>query len=137
MKAPASSTDACWFSPPALSPVCWSFLRVRRDASRFDSSYFGLHPGVIDGLKADLARKPPRGVLVLPVGAGLRYTLSPAWSLNLEADYRFSETDYLDGFSHVGNDGRNDHYYSVMLGVIFTILPDRGVKCPRRDGMGF
>ena len=125
------------FSPYLFAGVGYSFLHVRRDASRFDSAFFGPHPGIIDGLKTDLARSTPRGVIVLPVGAGLRYALSSAWSLNLEADYRFSETDYLDGFSHVGNDNRNDHYYSVTLGVIFTIPPDNGLKCPPADGMVF
>jgi hypothetical protein len=118
------------FSPYLLAGLGYSFLRVNRDASRFDSSYFSGHPVILDGLRADLARNTPRGVLVLPVGVGVRYTLAPAWSVNLEADYRFSETDYLDGFSKVGNDGRNDHYYSISVGLIYTFLPGEGIKCP-------
>src|SRR5579859_4118597 len=118
------------FSPYVFAGVGYSFLRVRRDASRFDSSFFGPHPGIINGLKADLATSPPRGVVVVPVGAGVRYTVTPAWSINLEANYRFSETDYLDGFSKVGNDGRNDHYYSFTLGVLFAFLPGKGIGCP-------
>jgi hypothetical protein len=120
------------FSPYVFAGIGYSFLTVRRDASRFDSAYFATAQGgrIINGLKADLARNPPRGVWVLPVGIGLRYVLAPAWSLHLEANYRFSETDYLDGFSRVGNDGRNDHYYSIMLGVLFKILPSKEMKCP-------
>ena len=120
------------FSPYVFAGFGYTFLTVRRDASRFDSTYFASSQGarIINGLKADLARNPPRGVLVLPVGVGVRYVLTPAWSLNLEANYRFSETDYLDGFSRVGNDGRNDHYYSIMLGVLFKILPSKEMKCP-------
>lgn len=123
------------FSPYVFAGVGYTFLRVRRDASRFDSTYFASAQGarVINGLRADLARDPPRGVLVVPVGVGVRYVLTPAWSLNLEANYRFSETDYLDGFSRVGNDGRNDHYYSIMLGVLFKILPNKEMKCPEES----
>ena len=120
------------FSPYVFAGIGYSFLRVRRNASRFDSAYFAARQGerFITGLKADMKRNPPGGVLIVPVGVGVRYVLTPAWSVNLEADYRFSETDYLDGFSRVGNDGRNDHYYSIMLGVLFRILPGKGVKCP-------
>jgi len=125
------------FSPYLFAGIGYSFLHVRRDASAFDSAFFGPHHEIIDGLRADLAHRPPRGVVVLPVGAGLRYALTPAWSLNLEADYRFIQTDYLDGFSHVGNDGRNDHYYTVTMGVLFTLLPDKGLKCPKPDGTVF
>lgn len=123
------------FSPYVFAGFGYTFLTVRRDASRFDSTYFASTQGVrvINGLRADLARNPPRGVWVLPVGVGVRYVLTPAWSLNLEANYRFSETDYLDGFSRVGNDGRNDHYYSIMLGVLFKILPDKGIRCPEES----
>ena len=120
------------FSPYVFAGIGYSFLTVRRDASRFDSAYFATNQGsrVIAGLKADLAINPPRGVLVLPVGFGVRYVITPAWSANLEADYRFSETDYLDGFSKVGNDGRNDHYYGIMLGVMFKLLRSKEIKCP-------
>jgi len=125
------------FSPYVFAGIGYSFLTVRRDASRFDSAYFVTAQGgrIINGLKADLARNPPRGVWVLPVGIGLRYALTPAWAVNLEANYRFSETDYLDGYSRVGNDGKNDHYYSIMLGVLFKILPSREMKCPQVSGM--
>jgi hypothetical protein len=123
------------FSPYVFAGIGFTFLNVRRDASRFDSAYFASNQGtrVIQGLKTDLATNPPRGVLVLPVGVGLRYVLTPAGSLHLEANYRFSATDYLDGFSRVGNDGRNDHYYSIMLGVLFKILPGKEIKCPEES----
>jgi len=123
------------FSPYIFGGVGYGFLTVRRDASRFDSTYFAANQvtRIINGLKYDLARNPPRGVLVVPVGVGVRYALGPAWAVNLEANYRFSKTDYLDGFSRVGNDGRNDHYYSIMLGVLFKILPSKEMKCPEES----
>jgi hypothetical protein len=125
------------FSPYVFAGIGYSFLKVRRDGSRFDSAYFAAAQGgrIVDGLKADLAHNLPRGVWVLPVGVGVRYVLTPAWSVHLEANYRFSETDYLDGFSRVGNNGKNDHYYSIMLGVLFKILPSKEMKCPEVSGM--
>ncbi|HVU94549.1 MAG TPA: DUF6089 family protein [Puia sp.] len=123
------------FSPYVFGGIGYSFLTVRRDASRFDSTYFASTQGtkIVNGLKEDLARNPPRGVLVFPIGVGVRYVPGPAWSVNLEGNYRFSKTDYLDGFSRVGNDGRNDHYYSIMLGVLFKILPSKEMKCPEES----
>ena len=118
------------FSPYLFAGVGYSFLNVRRDASRFDTAYFGAQSVIANGLKADLARKPPRGVVVVPVGVGVRYAVAPAWSVLLETAYRFSETDYLDGFSRVGNNGRNDHYYSFSLGVVFTFLRSKAMACP-------
>jgi hypothetical protein len=125
------------WSPYIFAGIGYSFLKVRRDASRFDSTYFANNQGaaIISGLKADLAHDPPRGVLVVPVGVGVRYVITPAWSVNLEAAYRFSETDYLDGFSRVGNNGRNDHYYGITLGASFTLWPSKEMKCPSDKGM--
>jgi hypothetical protein len=130
------------FSPYVFAGIGYSFLTVRRDASRFDSAYFLANQGgpIVTGLREDLAKSPPRGVLIVPVGIGVRYVLTPAWSLNLEANYRFSETDYLDGYSHVGNNGRNDHYYGITLGVLFSVWPSKEMKCPpgmKFDGKGF
>jgi opacity protein-like surface antigen len=118
------------FSPYLFAGVGYSFLRVRRDASRFDTSYFGAQSVIVNGLKADLATNTPRGVAIVPVGVGVRYAATPAWSVALEAAYRFSSTDYLDGFSKVGDPSRNDHYYSFSLGVGYTFLKGKGLGCP-------
>lgn len=119
------------FSPYVFGGVGYSFLRVRRDASHFNTSYFGAESTVSNGLTADLARDMPRGVPVIPVGAGVRYSVSPAWSISLETAYRFTFTDYLDGFSKVGDPRKNDHYYGISVGVVFTFLKSKEMKCPR------
>ena len=119
-------------APYLFAGVGYSFLRVRRDASHFNSSYFGAESTVTNGLTADLARDMPRGIPVIPVGVGLRYSVSPAWSVNLESAYRFTFTDYLDGFSKVGDPRKMDHYYGISVGVIYTFLKSRELKCPRK-----
>ena len=119
------------FTPYVLLGVGYALLGVHRYASRFDTAYFGAQSVVTNGLKTDLATKPPQGVAIIPVGVGLRCSVSPAWSLNVEGVYRFSSTDYLDGFSKVGDPSRNDHYYSLEVGVSYTFLKgDRTSKCP-------
>ncbi|HEY4112281.1 DUF6089 family protein [Puia sp.] len=118
-------------APYLFIGIGYSFLGVHRDASRFDSVFFPPQSGVTEGLRADLAKEPPHGTVVMPIGAGLRYTISPAWSINGEANGRFAATDYLDGFSRVANNGKNDHYYSITLGVIYTFLGGgKELKCP-------
>ncbi|HLZ88610.1 MAG TPA: DUF6089 family protein [Puia sp.] len=120
------------FSPYVFGGIGYSFLRVRRDASRFNTSYFGAESTVTNGLTADLAHTMPRGIPMIPVGVGVRYSISPAWSISLESAYRFTFTDYLDGFSKVGDPAKKDHYYGVTVGVIYTFLKSKELKCPRK-----
>lgn len=119
------------FSPYLFAGVGYSFLRVRRDASRFNYSYFGTETAVSNGLTADLDHSIPRGVPVIPIGAGVRYSISSRWSVSLEWDYRFAFTDYLDGFSKVGDPSKNDHYYGLSIGVVYTFFKSRALKCPK------
>ncbi|RYZ16386.1 MAG: hypothetical protein EOO16_25910 [Chitinophagaceae bacterium] len=70
-----------------------------------------------DGLATDLAQTPARGIPVVPLGAGLRYGLGPSLTLWGETAYRLSHTDYLNGFSQVGNPKRFDHYQSYSIGL--------------------
>jgi hypothetical protein len=118
------------FSPYVFGGVGYSFLRVRRDASRFSTGFFGAKSTVAEGLAADLDHSEPRGVPVIPVGVGVRYSIAPAWSLSLESSYRVAFTDYLDGFSKVADPRRNDHYYGISIGVVYTFLRGRSIKCP-------
>ena len=120
------------FSPYLFGGIGYTFLRVKRDASRFNTSYFGAESTVSSGLAADLEHNTPRGIPVIPVGVGVRYSISPAWSVSMEWAYRFTFTDYLDGFSKVGDASKNDHYYGLSIGVVYTFFKSRGIKCPRK-----
>jgi hypothetical protein len=119
------------FSPYLFGGLGYSFLRVKRDASRFNTSFFGAESAVANGLRADLAHSEPRGVPVIPVGVGVRYSISSAWSLSLESSYRVTFTDYLDGFSKVADPSKKDHYYGISIGVVYTFLRGKGLKCPK------
>jgi long-subunit fatty acid transport protein len=66
---------------------------------------------------------------VIPLGAGIRYTLNARWSLNAELDYRFSFSDYIDGFSKSANPNAMDAYYSLSAGLNYHFL-NKGIKCP-------
>ncbi|GAB4093550.1 DUF6089 family protein [Flaviaesturariibacter terrae] len=105
--------------PYVFGGIGYSFVNVRRDASHFNTTFFADDKRVTDGLATDLARTPARGVPVVPLGAGLRYPIGNALSLYAETAYRLSHTDYLDGFSEVGNPQRFDHYQSYSIGVSY------------------
>lgn len=55
--------------------------------------------------------------LVLPVGAGLRWYLSPKTSLALEHGRRITGSDYLDGVSAAANPDEDDVYAFTTLGL--------------------
>ena len=119
------------FSPYLFGGIGYSFLRVRRDASRYNTGFFGAESTVTEGLTADLDHSEPRGVPVIPMGVGVRYSMAPAWSLSLESSYRVAFTDYLDGFSKVADPRKMDHYYGISIGVVYTFLRGKSVKCPK------
>ena len=120
------------FSPYLFGGVGVSFLKVKRDWSSFNASYFGDGSEVISGLATDVATTTPRTIPVFPVGAGIRYALSDRFSLNAETSYRLSFTDYIDGFSKAANPNKNDHYFSHSIGLIYSFVgkKNKTLGCP-------
>ncbi len=106
-----------------------SFLKVQRDWSRIDTNYFGAKSRTIVGLGRDTMHSMPRITPVFPVGAGLRYQLSNSISLNAEAVYRITLTDYLDGFKYAVNPNKRDSYYGISVGIGFKLGNNR-YRCP-------
>jgi hypothetical protein len=104
-------------------------LNIRRDWSRLDSSVDG-ESYIRKGLVIDSLHKLPSVLAVLPVGAGLKWMVTPRLSLNAELGFRLTMTDYLDGFSYSANPKKKDAYYSVSLGLGFVLGSD-GLKCPQ------
>ena len=47
-----------------------------------------------------------------------------------EASYRFTFTDYLDGFSEVANPKKKDYYSSYSVGLIYTLGVKNTLNCP-------
>ena len=86
------------FSPYLFAGVGYSFLKIRRDWSNLNTEYFSAESELMTGLAEDAQHSLPKGLLVLPVGAGARYYLSDKIGISAETSYRLASTDYLDGF---------------------------------------
>ncbi|MCX8020040.1 MAG: hypothetical protein N2747_06055 [Chitinophagaceae bacterium] len=106
-------------------------LNIRRDYSRFNLSHFGSGSEITQGLQADLQQKLPSVRLIIPSGMGIRYQLSPRLSSYAEINYRILFTDYLDGFSQSANPNRDDHYYTITAGLIFSFGKNPLTDCPK------
>ena len=95
------------------------------------------------GAVQDAATNYPNTHFVIPFGIGLRYDLSENWVLGLEAGFRLSFSDYLDGISKGANPGRNDRYKLSGLTVTYRInnkdadrdgVLDKNDACPTEPG---
>ena len=115
-------------SPYVFAGIGMSFLSVKRDWSNLDRRFYDEKSSVQVGLALDSTHSMPKVIPVLPVGVGLRFNISPQLSLNTEATYRFTTTDYLDGYKYSGNPKNRDAYYGVSLGISYRL---GGYKCPK------
>ncbi|MES2647133.1 MAG: DUF6089 family protein [Bacteroidota bacterium] len=108
-----------------LSPYVFAgggaaFVNIKRDWSRIDSSMLHNGGNTLAGLLRDSATELPKTLAVIPMGAGIKYALSPRVALALEGTYRVTFTDYLDGFSYAANPDRKDSYYGLTIGAVFN-----------------
>jgi opacity protein-like surface antigen len=117
-------------SPYISAGVGYTFLNIKRDYSNYNAAYFE-GSAISAGLSTDFAHSLPKGLLVFPVGFGVRYSLTENISLNAESSYRLHSTDYLDGYSEAANPAKKDHYFSNAVGLIYGFGRDNRLKCPR------
>jgi hypothetical protein len=117
-------------SPYFFAGLGVTALNVKRSWSRFDTSYFGSKSSASIGLGIDSLHKTPWIVAVIPVGAGLRYMFTSHIYFNLEATYRITASDYIDGFKYSGDPKRNDHYYGISMGASYRLGSDK-TDCPK------
>ena len=117
-------------SPYLFAGLGVSLLNIKRDWSRFNAEYFSSEPKTLSGLAADQQHPLPALIPVFPMGIGIRYPISPSISVNAETSYRFTFTDYLDGFSKAANDSRRDSYLTHTVGLIYQFRNNPGLKCP-------
>ena len=118
-------------TPYISAGIGYAFLNIKRDYSNFNSAYFVGDGAITSGLATDIAHSLPKGLLVIPVGAGVRYPITNNISLNAESEYRFNSSDYLDGFSQAANPDKKDHFFTHSLGVIFSFGKKlSGLNCP-------
>jgi hypothetical protein len=108
-------------TPYLLGGVGYSFLNIDRSypaGSTFSS-----------GLDVDLAHPLPKSIPVVLAGGGIRHAITPAIAVIAEAAYRIATfTDYVDGFSQAGNPDRDDHYYTVSIGLIYSFQHRKGAR---------
>jgi len=118
-------------SPYLTAGAGLSFVKVNRDYSNLNGEYFSNDPAIIEGLPQDIAHRLPRIIPVLPVGAGMRFSLSKKISLDFQTSYRLMSTDYLDGFSKGANPSKKDHYYTHTVGLIYSFGAKNSLACPK------
>jgi len=117
-------------SPYLFGGVGISALSVNRDWSRINYDYFAGEPSLFEGLAADSTHSLPGTIAVIPVGVGLRYPVTNKISVMAEASYRFTFSDYIDGFSKSSNPDKNDYYSNISLGIIYTFGKRSALDCP-------
>ena len=118
------------FSPYLMAGAGLSYLKIKRDWSRLNENYFASDSAFFAGLNKDINHDLPQLIAVIPIGGGLRYSLSQRLSVSGEILYRFTFTDYLDGFSQSVNPKLNDHYYSATVGLIYRLGEKNNLNCP-------
>lgn len=119
------------FSPYLFAGAGLSFLKIKRDWSNINNSYFPPESSEIwAGLAADSAHKLPRFLPVIPVGAGIKYFFTPKLAVNAEASYRIGFSDYIDGFSQAANPTKKDHYSIYSVGLIYRTGKKNKLGCP-------
>jgi hypothetical protein len=117
-------------SPYFFAGAGFAILNIKRNWSRFDTSYFNSQSTAGRGLGMDTLNKAPTFVPIIPLGAGLRYMATNRILINAEATYRITASDYIDGFSYSGNPTKNDHYYGLSLGISYR-FGWNGMSCPK------
>lgn len=117
-------------SPYAFAGAGFGFVRIHRDWSNFNATHFPLAEDLPARIAQDAAHRTPVFLPSVPVGAGLRYAVSPRIVINGEISYRNIFTDYLDGFSKAANPRFNDHYYHAAVGVIYRFGKKNSWDCP-------
>lgn len=115
-------------SPYVFAGAGVSFTNIKRDWSKVNTSVYDSKSSLMVGLAIDTVHSLPKVLPVLPVGIGLKYALSRQFALSAEATYRFTTSDYLDGFSYSANSSKRDGYYGISLGISYKL---GGYKCPK------
>lgn len=119
------------FTPYVFGGLGYSFLKIKRDYSRFNYAHFAGETAIINGLNEDINHKLPRGILEFPIGFGVRYGINEKLSFNLEGTYRLTSTDYIDGFSQAANPDKNDHFHTLTAGLTYSFGKRNRFDCPK------
>ncbi len=108
--------------PYLFAGVGMAKLRVNRDFSNFAYGWQHWQSWVRPGLATDSAKVLPSFALTLPVGGGVRFLIGENISLFAEVGHRFTNEEYLDGFSMAANPKKKDAFTTFTAGLIFRRL---------------
>lgn len=111
-------------TPYLFAGIGIAMLDITRDWKDFHYSYPAWQKWVLPGLVEDSLHTLPKFTMTLPVGAGLRYMIEENVSLFAEVTQRFTNQEYLDGFSKAANRKKRDGFATVTIGVIFRRFND-------------
>lgn len=102
------------FTKKTLSPYIFAGIGVTYTNPTITQQPGATFPVIPRDLQADRDNLKKFGA-VIPFGLGLKYNASERWTIGVEAGYRYALSDYLDGLSIAGNDGRNDGYFLANI----------------------
>lgn len=118
------------FIKKTLAPYLFGGIGVTYTNPEVTVQPGGQFPPVMRLLDQDRDNLKKWGV-VLPFGIGLKYNATERVALGIEAGYRYSLSDYLDGVSAAGNDGRPDGYFLANVWASYRF----GSKDTDKDGV--
>jgi hypothetical protein len=134
--------SATKLSPYIFAGIGVAFMDIHRDWSRIDSSMIHVGGSTLAGLIKDNNTPMPHAIPVIPIGIGLKYHAWPRLAFTIEGNYRYSFSDYIDGFSYSANPEKKDGYYSITAGAVYNFGGNGGgggggiFKKGRRGGIG-
>jgi len=107
-----------------------AILDIKRDWSNIDRDYFPTPSDLLVGLAIDSARSLPLSIPVIPVGGGIKYIISRSFAFTIEAAYRVTTNDYIDGFSKAANPDLKDSYFTYSVGISVHPWKKGRMACP-------
>ena len=117
--------------PYISSGIAVNFLNIKKDFSGLTTKLINEEPGILIGLQQDSIHGTPNRIFTVPITLGLRKAFSERWDVFTEANFRYSFTDYMDGFSKSVYGKANDHFYSINVGLVYKFTNSRGLGCPK------
>ena len=116
-------------TPYAFAGAGVSIVNVKRNYSNINTAVFDEKSSTVIGLGIDTLHTPSKVLPVIPLGLGIHYSITNKIGLRAEAVYRYTSSDYLDGFKHAVNPDKKDSYYGVSIGLSFLLGKDK-YACP-------
>ncbi|MBC7651870.1 MAG: hypothetical protein H7101_08980, partial [Deinococcales bacterium] len=106
-----------------------TFLNIKRDWSKINTSFFDTKSTAIIGLGIDTLHSTPKVLAIIPIGVGVNYAITNRIGIKAEATYRFTFSDYIDGFKYAANPSAVDNYYGLSLGISYKLI-NNSFSCP-------